>query len=125
MLKKGSLILAVSYSITLLYISLKNLKDMPKVDIDHADKIFHFIAYAILSTLWFMVFKLYKRQTLQLAILKAVIFSIIFGIIIEVMQGTLTTYRAFDVYDAIANSMGALLIGIIIYIQQKLQVKIR
>lgn len=96
---------------------------MPEVDVNHGDKIFHFLAYAILSFLWYFVFYFKMSQTSKRAILYAVFLAVVFGIIIEVLQGTLTTYRAFDVYDAIANSLGALLTGIVLWVKAKLQVK--
>ena len=41
--------------------------------------------------------------------------AIVFGIIIEVLQGVLTKNRQADVYDVIANSAGALFALIIIF----------
>ncbi|MGC6432455.1 MAG: VanZ family protein [Jejuia sp.] len=123
MLKRYSLFLAVPYTLALLCASLMSLKDMPEVDVNHGDKIFHFLAYAILSFLWYFVFYFKMSQTSKRAILYAVFLAVVFGIIIEVLQGTLTTYRAFDVYDAIANSLGALLTGIVLWVKAKLQVK--
>lgn len=123
MLKRYSLFLTIAYTLALLWVSLVSLKNMPKVEVNYGDKIFHFLAYAVLSFLWFFVFYVKMEQTKKKSIWSAVFLAIIFGIIIEVLQGTLTTYRAFDVYDALANSLGALLTGIAVWIIHKLQVK--
>lgn len=123
MLKKTALFLAISYSIALATVSLINLSEMPKVEINYADKIFHFLAYAILCLLWYFVFYYRKPQFLKKAIVHAVLLAIIFGIVLEVLQGTLTAHRSLDVYDAIANSLGALLMGSLLWAKGKLQVK--
>lgn len=123
MLKKVALYLAVPYTVALTVVSLINLREVPDVKIDHGDKIFHFLAYALLCLLWYMVFRFKKQQPQKTAILNAVVLSIAFGIILEVLQGTLTAHRSADVYDAIANSLGALLMGAILFMKRKTRVK--
>lgn len=39
----------------------------------------------------------------------AFVISVVFGIVVEVLQGTVTSYRSLDVYDMLANTFGALL----------------
>lgn len=123
MLKKAALFLAIPYTIALATASLINLNSMPKVELNYGDKIFHFLAYAILCLLWYLVFYYRMQHTLKKAVLHAVVLAIIFGIILEVLQGTLTPYRSLDVYDAIANSLGALLTGVLLLAKGKIQVK--
>lgn len=123
MLKKAAPFLAITYSIALATVSLINLSEMPKVEINYGDKIFHFLAYALLCLLWYFVFYFRNPQSLKKAIIKAVLLAIIFGIILEVLQGTLTAHRSLDVYDALANSLGALLMGRLLLVKGKLQVK--
>lgn len=116
---------AIAYTTALAYASLMNLKDMPQVNVPSADKIFHCIAYAILSLLWFLVLKHKYKKAKKIALVQAIVAAVIFGIIIEVLQGTLTTYRAFDVYDAVANTLGALFTSVLIVIKNKLAAKNR
>ncbi|WP_165453931.1 VanZ family protein [Hyunsoonleella flava] len=124
MLKKAALFLAIPYTIALATVSLINLSGkLPDVEVDYADKIFHFLAYAILCLLWYAVFRFSKNQPKKKAVLNAVLFAVIFGIILEVLQGTLTTHRSLDVYDAIANSLGALLTGALLLMKGGIQVK--
>ena len=53
----------------------------------------------------------------------AVVFAILFGIVIEVLQDTMTATRDLEVYDAIANTLGALVAALIIRIKNSLYVK--
>lgn len=111
MLKKQPALLAVCYTVFLTVISLVsldlgNIKDVtPKF----SDKIFHFTAYFVLTALWaralFFNFSLPKKR----ALLTAVVVAVIFGIILEVLQMTLTTSRSFDFWDIVSNISGAFL----------------
>lgn len=123
MLKKAALFIAVTYSIALVVVSLINLSEMPKVNLNYGDKIFHFLAYGLLCLLWSIVFSLQTPQSLNKPIIKAIIIATIFGILLEVLQGTLTAHRSLDVYDAIANSLGAITMGSLLWVKAKLQVK--
>ena len=74
---------------------------------ENADKLEHLIAYFSLGLSWFFATKNVsnKKQSKNI-----VIFScIIFGTIIEILQGTITNYRTADYKDIIANSVGVLL----------------
>ena len=94
--------------------SLVSMKNMPTIQVPGKDKSVHFLFYLVLTLLWnFALQRKFKNESLKYII---VIFVIIYGIIIEVLQGTLTKYRQPDLYDAIANSGGALVALIIIII---------
>jgi glycopeptide antibiotics resistance protein len=67
----------------------------------------------------FNKFKLNKSKALTYA----VIVSILFGIIIEILQGTLTTYRSADINDVLANSLGVILTAVVIGIKNKFVLK--
>lgn len=109
MLKKLALFAAIIYSGALLFVSLIKLTNVPDVGVDFGDKIFHFLAYFVLAFLWFGAFLYHFNFNKRKAIIYASVFSILFGIIIEVLQDTLTDYRALDVYDVLANTSGVLL----------------
>jgi VanZ family protein len=86
---------------------------MPSVEVPGKDKTIHFIFYFVLTLLWnFALQKKYKIWSLKFIIVIAVI---IFGIIIEVLQGVLTKNREADIYDVMANSAGALIALIVIF----------
>ncbi|MCG9971543.1 VanZ family protein [Christiangramia crocea] len=78
---------------------------------DPTDKMLHAGAYLFLAFLWnlFFVFKnsSFKRYTSNLLWVAFACF--IFGMLIEVLQGTLTSYRTPDWWDILANSTGVIL----------------
>jgi VanZ family protein len=80
---------------------------MPSNDllkIKNIDKAYHSIAYFALGITW--LFTYYKKPEKKYLI---VICCIIFGMIIEILQYTLTDYRSGDYLDVIANSCAVLL----------------
>lgn len=123
MLKKLVLVATVGYIIALATVSLIRLNNLPDVGVSFGDKIFHFLAYALLTTLCFTTLFLTFSMEKKRAMLVAVVFAIVFGIIIEVLQDTMTDFRALDVYDVLANSLGALLASVILFFKNRLHVK--
>ncbi len=82
--------------------------DLPSFDIPFMDKIVHFTFYFvgfILGSLYLMELKGGRKDILKKIKLLA-ISLIIFGMVIEVIQGTMTVDRSGDIYDAMANSAG-------------------
>lgn len=123
MLKRFALLIAIAYSLTLMVVSLIQLKGLPNVGISFADKIFHFLAYSVLTLVWFSALFFQFKNKKTKAILYAAIFSVIFGIIVEVLQGSVTASRHSDVYDAIANTLGVLITVLILLINKKTGIK--
>ena len=117
------LIANLGYIIALATVSLIRLNNLPDVGVSFGDKIFHFLAYALLTLLCFATLSLTFSMEKTRAILIAGVFAIIFGILIEVLQDTMTEFRALDVYDVLANSLGALLVSVILIFKNRLQVK--
>lgn len=96
---------------------------MPNVGVTFSDKIFHLLAYVVLTFLWINTI-LYKFELKkQSAILYGAIFCIIFGIVIEVLQGSLTSYRSSDFYDVVANTCGVLLTVFFLSIKKSAVIK--
>lgn len=114
------LFLAISYTVALTIISLINLDDFPKLDVDYEDKIFHVLAYGLLNLLWF-----YTLLNLKIVrpVLMAMVFSLVYGIILEVLQGQLTITRKLDIIDVLANSIGVTIVSLFIVIRNKTIVK--
>ena len=123
MLKKALLFLSITYTVALTVVCLININDFPKVEIDYSDKIFHCLTYLVLNLLWFNTFLFYFNIIKSKALWYAAGFSFVFGIVIEVLQGTLTVNRSADIYDVFANSFGVLLAVIIITLKQKIAIK--
>jgi VanZ family protein len=101
LLKNKVLIIAIFVTFSILYLSLIK---MPKynIAISYPDKWQHCFAYLVLTFFWLFAFHKKERKYL-------IIFCcILFGILIEVLQYTITNHRTGDYLDAIANSCGVL-----------------
>ncbi len=122
-LKRFSFLIATLYSLALAIVSLIQLKNMPDVGVSFGDKIFHFLAYSVLAFLWFSALFFKFKLNITRAIVYSALFSIIFGIILEALQGSATTYRSSDVYDAIANTLGVLFTVLILLASKRILVK--
>ncbi len=119
MLKTYFYLITLLYSITLTVVCLVDLNGVIKVEISFGDKIFHSLAYVVLTVLWYYTFYYNFKFDKKRALIYAVIVSIIFGIIIEVLQGTVTTYRSTDIIDVFANSLGAIFAAVVIGLKNK------
>lgn len=92
-------------------LSLYSFKDFDSQEICilQIDKAVHFVFYFVATTLGLLFIR--ERTKGQFNLLKAILIttvsSIIYGIIIEVIQHTFTEYRSGDIYDVLANSLGA------------------
>lgn len=90
--------------------------DLPKVNLPGgSDKIVHLLIHFLLVGLW--QFYLFRKNNSRL-LLKQVVFilagSLLYGIIIELLQGYLTVSRRPDFFDVLANFGGAL-IGVLFF----------
>ena len=113
MAKKNLLTIAgVGYIILLTYGSLFNTTDLVEISFKFHDKLIHFAAYALLCLVVYVIFKIYAVKS---SLRTAVLFSIIYGAVIEVLQMTLTSYRAFDFYDIAANTAGIFIMACAIH----------
>lgn len=104
-LERKFLFFAISWTVLITVLSLISTTKIPSIPFPVKDKIVHFVFYFVLTLSWFMSFKyldFYKK-------IKIVCFAIVYGIIIEVLQGVFTVNREADVFDALANSLGAIL----------------
>ena len=123
MLKKLFLLVSILYTATLTTVCLIKINKLPDVGVSFADKIFHFLAYTVLALLWYITFINTFKFEKKRALINVTIISIMFGIIIEVLQGTITASRSADIYDVIANTIGVLLMVAIILIKNLITIK--
>ncbi|PZD78762.1 VanZ family protein [Mesonia sp. K7] len=122
---KTILVLAITYSLAIVVLSLVNPNQIVlKLEFNYADKLLHLIAYFGLNLLWLITFLINSNNRKN--IFKYFLFisaaSIFFGIVLEFLQYGLTNYRTLDVYDALANTIGALLAFVVMFM---LRIKIR
>ena len=112
-------LIAVSITLSLVILSLMKIP-AHNLGITHLDKWQHCFAYFVLSISWLTVFYKKKKKLL------IVVCCILLGIIIEILQNKLTSYRTGDYHDVIANSLGVLLgLFVVNKIGTKIEVKKR
>ena len=119
-LKKWALPILVVYALALTIGSLANVGDLPSLGSSFDDKIIHLAAYFFFTVL---VFNYCNEVKLGRALLISAVSVIVYGIIIEVLQQVMTSYRTLDVYDALANTLGVVFATIIIRFRNKLKLK--
>ncbi len=84
--------------------------DTPDIDIPHFDKVVHFGFYfgaAVLGT-FFIRETTHGKSPMIKTLVFAAFGAILFGILIEVLQYSFTLDRQGDLFDALANSFGAI-----------------
>lgn len=107
---------ALVYTGIILYLSLINLADTPVSTLGMSDKLMHSGAYFGLGLLWmlFGIFSFPEKNLFRRIIIISVA-AVAFGIFIEVLQDTLTTYRQLDLYDVLANTIGVLAAAVLMW----------
>jgi len=100
--------IAILITISIAILSLIKIGHQP-IQINNLDKYEHVIAYFVLSFFWLLAFRTAKINKLII-----VFCCFFYGIIIEALQVTVTSYRTGDILDIVANTTG-ILIAYIIY----------
>ncbi|MGJ8591108.1 MAG: VanZ family protein [Aquaticitalea sp.] len=115
-----ALVIAIGYTLFITILSLISLKGVPKLGSSFDDKLYHFGAYALFAFVWYHFFE--KTQSKYKILFSAGI-ALTYGIIVEVLQGTFTTYRTEDIGDVYANSAGVIFAVVCILIYRKIKLK--
>ncbi len=98
------LFLAIFITIIIGWGSLITIGNTVSSNINVSDKAIHLTAYLIVTLCWLIA---YKNKLKMLKINAYIVFLIFFyGIIIEVLQATVTTNRQFEIKDIVANTIG-------------------
>jgi VanZ family protein len=108
--KQLLLLWAIVCSGIIAYFCLTDSGNLPAVNIPSLDKIVHFCFHFGFTISWILFFKKElkgKEADDYKAYLISFIFSVFFGITIEILQAALTVTRASDVADVLANALGA------------------
>jgi len=100
------LYIAIAITTAITVGSLISTKNVGQVPVHVSDKVIHFGAYFLLALSWFLTFRNKYKLFINYLIIALAVF--VYGIIIEVCQMVLTTYREADVYDMLANLGGVL-----------------
>jgi VanZ family protein len=116
-LKRVFLYSALFWTGVILFFCLIKSSDIPKVNIQNLDKVIHAFFHFVFVLLWFLFFKKKLKSTnLFKPLAISFVFSIIFGIVIEMLQQFFTSTRSGDPLDVLANLSGAALavVGIVL-----------
>ncbi len=111
--KKINLLLAVFWTLFIAVLCLISFKKLPSVKIAGADKCVHFTFHFVFTLLWATYF---KSSNYAKSSLKAIMGSVVYGILIEIAQEVFTTTRKADIFDVAANTSGALTAIVLLYI---------
>lgn len=105
LLERNLITIASAISVLIAYLSLAKIKlGVETLSISNVDKLEHFIAYFVLGLSWFVA----NKKNKLLAKWKIFICLVAYGAFLEILQATMTSYRAGDIVDLGANSLGVL-----------------
>jgi VanZ family protein len=102
--------IAVLWTGVVLYLCLVQSDKLPVVTIENLDKVVHAFFHFVFTSLWILFFKTQiKHPDSYKPYVISFLFSVLFGITIEIIQGQYTTTRKEDALDVVANTAGAAL----------------
>ena len=117
LLERSSLFIAIGITVLIAYLSLSRPVQL-NLEITFLDKILHLVAYFTLTVSWLFALKDYSNN-------KIIFISLfLYGVLMEFLQGWLTTYREKDILDVIANTVGVLIAMLVFNKLLKYYVKI-
>ena len=114
MIKKN--LYSILVALLLLYLSLTNsekFQKSPLVNIPFMDKIVHFGMYFIMMSVIIIEHRKSLRNSGKLFLFALIPLS--YGILMEILQATLTVTRTGDFYDALADAAG-ILVSIVLWL---------
>jgi len=106
-LKKYFLSAALIWTCSILLLCLEPASDLPKIEINHVDKMVHFSFHFVFVLLWYLYFNTNAKNRNYKTPVMLFLVSSVFGIVIELFQHTFTTTRKADVLDVFSNISGA------------------
>ena len=103
-----------------LFLCLVQSSKLPSIGIENLDKVVHAFFHFVFTSLWILFFKTQIKDPVSCKpYLISFLFSVLFGIAIEIMQGEFTTTRKEDALDVVANMVGALFAVILVFLYFK------
>ena len=115
------LTIQIAYIVVITVLSLVSIDTKTNINVDFADKIIHVIIHTINVILLYILFIKFKVAK---SLLIAIIVSILYGIIIEILQEYISINRQFDIFDIYANCFGTIIAAIILKLKGKAIVKL-
>lgn len=104
------LLAALFWTGVILFFCLVKSSNLPTISVLYLDKAVHVFFHFVFTILWFLFFKK-KLNTSNMfwPLVVSFLFSLFFGIAIELMQHFFTVTRSADLMDELANLSGATL----------------
>jgi VanZ family protein len=111
---------ALFWSGIILVSCLIKSNEIPQIEIPYIDKVIHSFFYFVFTLLWFLYFKkIFNNSNSSKPLVVSFVFSLFFGIGIELLQQFVTDTRKADVIDVLANMTGATLTVVVIVLINK------
>jgi VanZ family protein len=117
LLEDNAILIAIFFTISITIGSLVKSDVIAIEIVSISDKTIHFIAYFFLMLSWLYVF--FKKKSFSKNVKFIFIGCIVFGIIIEILQGVTTTYRTLSFLDVAANTLGVLFASTVFHFFKK------
>ncbi|WP_414000076.1 VanZ family protein [Flavobacterium sp. W1B] len=114
--------LAFSWTAIVLVLCLISFNNVPSVNVQNFDKYVHVFFHFVFTFLWILFLKEQtKNGNSKKPYLVSFLFSVFFGMLIEIAQGAFTINRQADVFDVLANTTGAFLAVLVLSIYFRLK----
>jgi VanZ family protein len=108
-------ILFVIYTIALLFATLAPGEMIKQVTVFKLhDKLLHMASFGVWSGLLFTIYVFHGTGLNRVSVIKSILFGIIFGALIEVLQITLPVYRSFEYADIVADGIGSVVFVLVL-----------
>ena len=117
LLEDNAILIAIFFTISITIGSLVKSDVIAVEIVSISDKTIHFIAYFFLMLSWLYVF--FKKKSFSKNVKFIFVGCIVFGIIIEILQGVTTTYRTLSFLDVAANTLGVLFASTVFHFFEK------
>jgi VanZ family protein len=119
------LLAALAWTGLILFFCLIKSSSVPVIKIPNIDKAVHISFHFGFTMLWFLFFQHVVATPIKKRLSIVFVFSLVFGILIEIAQSLFTTSRSGDVLDVLANTTGALLAcSVLIYYFKRKNIKL-
>lgn len=107
-LKKTVFVLALGWTILMAFLCLISFSKLPNIGLSGTDKYVHFMMHFIFTLFWSSYVSIRENVISIPKIVRIVLISFCYGILIELLQEAYTSTRHADVFDVLANFSGAL-----------------
>ncbi|WP_379812223.1 VanZ family protein [Flavobacterium chuncheonense] len=113
LLERKYFLIAIIWTLSITALSLISLEGRtPSLAFKNTDKVVHALFYFFFTFFW-------SRACKNKKVILIMLLAVLYGIVIEVLQTTITATREADFYDVLANSLGAFLAMLVLKVINK------